>query len=220
MIHLANIVKKYKLGEIETTVLSNISLTIAQGEMIAIMGASGSGKSTLLNIIGLLDRPTQGNYYLFNNDVESLNDDELAMLRNHTFGFVFQQFFLLPRLTALDNVLLPLKYRGNKIENPLEKALNLLEKMKIKDRAHHKPNELSGGQQQRVAIARALINDPAVILADEPTGALDSHTGTDIMNIFGQLNREENRTIVIITHDQDIAKQCKRSVHISDGVIS
>ena len=218
MIDLIDITKSYTMGETISTVLRGITFSIKKGEMIAIIGASGSGKSTLMHILGLLDRPSTGNYFLFDENVELLDDDQQATLRNSTFGFVFQQFFLLPRLTALQNVILPLQYREEKVVDAENRALEMLDKVGIKQRAYHKPNQLSGGQQQRVAIARALINDPAVILADEPTGALDTHTGSEIMKLFLSLNKE-GRTVIIITHDPDIAQQCKRIIHIRDGLL-
>lgn len=199
--------------------LNGIDFTLAAGEMTAIVGVSGSGKSTLMNILGLLDRPTSGMYQLDGVDVSSLNDNALADIRNQKIGFVFQSFFLLPRLTALENVLLPLFYQGIKRSIAKECALAMLDKLNIKQLALHKPTQLSGGQQQRVAIARALVCNPSMILADEPTGALDSQTGIEVMQLLKSLNAEGS-TIVIITHDLGISSQCKRVVTIKDGQFS
>lgn len=199
--------------------LRSVNVELQQGEMTSIVGASGSGKSTLMNIIGFLDRPSSG-HYLFNGaDVSSLNEDELADIRNQQVGFVFQSFFLLPRLTALQNVVLPLFYRGIDREESEARAQTLLDKMGVGSLAKHRPNQLSGGQQQRVAIARALVGDPKIILADEPTGALDSDTGEEVMRILSDLHRNENRTIVIITHDKAISRRCSRVITIKDGAI-
>ncbi len=219
IIELQNITKSYSIGDQHLAVLKGVDFSINQGELVSIMGASGSGKSTLMNIIGLLDRHDGGHYLLKEKRVSQYNDDELATLRNQTIGFVFQQFFLLPRLIALHNVSLPLLYRGLGRKDREKKALDELEKVGVAEYAHHKPSELSGGQQQRVAIARALVGNPHVILADEPTGALDSKIGQEVMNLFINLNREHKTTIIIITHDANIAKQCHRSVHIHDGLI-
>lgn len=219
VIELKNIVKKYYTGTTEVTALNNVNLKIHEGELVAIVGASGSGKSTLLNILGLLDQPTEGEYFLSDKAVAHLVDDEQAAVRNLKIGFVFQSFFLLPRLNALQNVMLPLIYRDTPKEIAKEKALAVLEKLSIGHLHHHRPNQLSGGQQQRVALARALVGDPAVILADEPTGALDSHTSQEVMNLFMQLNEKEKKTIIIVTHDLDIAHQCPRIVKVQDGKI-
>lgn len=219
MIELRQITKKYTLGEQQQMVLRGIDLHIAKGESIAIMGPSGSGKSTLMNIIGLLDRPSSGQYILQNKEVSHLNDDELAVLRNQVMGFVFQSFFLLPRFNAIDNVGLPLSYRHWPENEIKEKALELLKRVGMENHALHKPNQLSGGQQQRVAIARALIGNPAIILADEPTGALDSQTGNEILDLFSELNQRDKVTIVIVTHDADVAARCSRVLHVKDGLL-
>lgn len=218
MIELKNVTKVYNEGkENEVLGLNDASLVIGKGEFVSIMGASGSGKSTMMNILGLLDRPTSGAYLLDGKPVNDLTIDELAEARNRKFGFVFQQFHLLDKTTAAENVELPLIY-SDKTEIR-KKALASLESVGLKDRANHYPNELSGGQQQRVAIARALVNDPEVIFADEPTGNLDSESTKDILNILKRLN-EQGRTIVIITHEKEIAEQTKRTIKITDGVIS
>ena len=220
LIELSHIKKIYRLGEHELIVLKGVELSIASGELVAIIGASGSGKSSLLNIIGLLDRPTSGSYHLQNQEVSTLPDKELARLRNQMIGFVFQSFFLLPRLTALQNVGLPLLYRGTKTAEIKQRSLTMLERVGMANWAQHKPSQLSGGQQQRVAIARALIGNPGVILADEPTGALDSKTSQDVMELFKTLNKDDGVTIIIVTHDAKIAAQCQRVIHIQDGLIS
>lgn len=219
VIRLEDIYKTYKMGKQHQTVLHGVSLEVAQGEMVALMGASGSGKSTIMNIIGLLDRPSKGNYFLNEKDVSTLSDNEMAVIRNQTIGFVFQQFLLLSKLTAEANVAMPLQYRGESKKIIKEKVMAMLEKVGMADRAHHKPTELSGGQQQRVAIARALIGDPSIVLADEPTGALDSKTTDDVMNLFTELNQQEGRTIFIITHNPEIGADCQRQINIRDGVI-
>lgn len=218
IIHLENIRKNYFLGRQVIEVLKGISLHISKNEYVALMGASGSGKSTLMNILGCLDTPTSGTYILNGQDVSRMPDNDLADVRNKEIGFVFQQFNLLPRLTALENVALPLVYAGIPKKIRTEKAMEVMEKVNLTDRSHHKPNELSGGQNQRVAIARALINDPAIILADEPTGNLDSKTSLEIMNVFEKIHDLGN-TIVLVTHEEDIAKFAKRMIHLKDGVI-
>ncbi|MDF2867584.1 MAG: yknY [Gammaproteobacteria bacterium] len=220
LIELNNIKKIYPLGEYELIVLKGIEANIESGELVAIIGASGSGKSSLLNIIGLLDRPTSGHYHLQGKEVSTLPDKELARLRNQMIGFVFQSFFLLPRLTALQNVGLPLLYRGTKSAESKQRSLAMLERVGMTNWAQHKPSQLSGGQQQRVAIARALIGNPKIILADEPTGALDSKTGQDVMELFKILNKDDGVTIIIVTHDPKIAAQCQRVIHIQDGLIN
>jgi putative ABC transport system ATP-binding protein len=217
MIELENITKVYRLGKVAVNALRGVSLTIGEGEMLAIIGASGSGKSTLLNIIGLLDRPTSGRYLFNGADTSQLNDNQLAELRNKKYGFVFQDFNLLPRTTALANVELPLIYRGG-VSRRRECAQEALAQVGLSGRANHKPNEMSGGEQQRVAIARALVNDPWLILADEPTGNLDTKSGADIMAIFHKLH-QSGKTIVLITHEADIAAQAQRTVRIQDGRI-
>jgi putative ABC transport system ATP-binding protein len=219
LIKLDNITKMYRLGEQEMSVLKGIHFQLARGEMTAIMGVSGSGKSTLMNIMGFLDHCTSGHYFFDGQDVSHLSEHELAAIRNTKMGFVFQSFFLLPRSNALQNVMLPLFYRGTPREEAKEHAMQMLEKVGVAHLALHKPNQLSGGQQQRVAIARALVGNPDVILADEPTGALDSQTGHEVMELLIRLNRNENRTIVIITHDKEVSRRCQRMVSIKDGLI-
>jgi putative ABC transport system ATP-binding protein len=218
LIALENIEKRYQIGQLESTVLKSVSLNVTAQEMLAIVGASGSGKSTLMNIIGLLDKPCRGDYWLHGQNVRGLNDDERANLRNQRIGFVFQQFNLLSRFTALQNVALPLTYRELSDSVIEKKALAALERVGMKTFAERRPTQLSGGQQQRVAIARALVGEPQVILADEPTGSLDSVTGQDIMNLFTELNRE-GCTLIIVTHDEHIAEQCSRRITIADGRI-
>src|SRR5512143_75771 len=218
MIELINITKSYHMGKVDITVLTGVSLTVAKGELIAIMGPSGSGKSTLMNIIGCLDRPTSGEYRFENREIGTMSDDELAQVRNVKIGFVFQTFNLLPRFSALKNVEVPLIYSGVPARERRGRAIPLLEKVGLGDRLHHKPTELSGGQQQRVAIARALINNPPLLLADEPTGNLDSHSGEEILNILTGLNKQ-GVTIVIVTHDPGVAARCKRIINLKDGGI-
>ena len=217
MIEIENITKVYQMGETEVRALNGISLKIEDGEWTAITGPSGSGKSTLMAILGCLDSPTSGSYKLDGLDVAKMRDDQLAEVRNKKIGFVFQQFNLLARTSALENVELPLLYsNGN---HRREKARAALEAVGLGDRVKHRPNELSGGQQQRVAIARALVNDPAIILADEPTGNLDSHSGAEIMAIFQRLNREQGMTVIFVTHDPQIARHTRRIIRIYDGLI-
>jgi putative ABC transport system ATP-binding protein len=219
MITVENLTKVYHLGDTEVRALDGVSLTINKGEMVAIMGPSGSGKSTLMAILGCLDVPTGGSYSLDGMDVGNLSDNQLADVRSHKIGFVFQQFNLLPRTSALDNVLLPLTYNGIHGRARRVKAEEALHKVGLGERMRHRPNELSGGQQQRVAIARALVNDPAIILADEPTGALDSKTGAEIIGLFQQLHRDLGQTVVYVTHDPFIARHTERVIRIADGKI-
>lgn len=219
LISLTDIVKTYSIGDVKNTILNHLSLTIEAGEMVAIVGASGSGKSTLMNIIGLLDTVNQGKYLLENRDIVSLGDEELARLRNQSIGFVFQQFNLLPRFDALQNVSLPLTYRKDlSPEEIRHKALHALKRTGMLAYAAHRPTQLSGGQQQRVAIARALVGDPQVILADEPTGALDSVTGNEIMNLFLTLH-QEGKTLILVTHEELVAAKCSRKITLADGQI-
>lgn len=219
LICLKDIYKTYQMGQQFHTVLHGISLVIESGEMVALMGASGSGKSTIMNMIGLLDRPSQGTYYLNKQDVSKLSDNQMATIRNQTIGFVFQQFFLLSKLTAFDNAAMPLQYRGVSKKEIKDKVMHILERVGMADYAHHRPNEMSGGQQQRVAIARALVGEPSIILADEPTGALDSSTTEEVMALFQELNEKEKRTLLIVTHDLNIGASCQRQIKIDDGLI-
>jgi len=217
VIEIKNVKKTYQMGDLEVNALNDVSLQVEQGEMVAITGPSGSGKSTLMNIIGCLDTPSSGEYILDNVDVSKMSDDEQAMIRNKKIGFVFQQFNLLSRTPAIDQVELPMVYAG--APDRRERARQALQAVGLGERVHHRPNELSGGQQQRVAIARALVNNPSIILADEPTGNLDSKSGTEIMNIFKSLNRDKGLTIVLVTHDPSIAAQAQRVIHVRDGQV-
>ncbi len=218
MIKMQNIIKTYHLGDVEVNALRGISFEVNQGEMVAIMGPSGSGKSTLMNIIGCLDQQSSGSYELDGVNVGGLNDNQLAEIRNKKIGFVFQTYNLLARTSALANVELPLIYNGT--NNRRKRALEVLERVGLGDRIKHKPNELSGGQQQRVSIARALINNPSIILADEPTGNLDTKTGEEIMGLFTELNRNDGITIVMVTHEHEIGKYAQRIINVRDGVVS
>jgi putative ABC transport system ATP-binding protein len=218
VIHLSDIRKSYFMGKQELQVLKGISIDILKNEYVALMGPSGSGKSTLMNILGCLDSPTSGTYILNGNDVSMMPDNDLAEIRNKEIGFVFQQFNLLPRLTALENVALPLVYAGISKKQRNDMAMEVLRKVDLMDRSHHKPNEMSGGQCQRVAIARALVNNPSMILADEPTGNLDTKTSYEIMEIFNKIHRDGN-TVVLVTHEEDISKYAHRIIRLRDGVL-
>jgi putative ABC transport system ATP-binding protein len=217
LIELRNVCKVYQMGEVQVRALNDVTFGIEEGELTAIMGPSGSGKSTLMNIIGCLDQATSGQYLLDGIDVSTLDDNELARIRNRRVGFVFQMYNLLPRTTALDNVEVPLMYAG--VRNRRERAMQVLAEVGLADRARHRPNELSGGEQQRVAIARALVNDPDIILADEPTGNLDSKTGLEIIELFQRLNLERGITVIYVTHDREIAQFTRRIIHLRDGAL-
>ncbi len=218
VIEARDLKKTYKMGEFDVEALGGVSFEIKRGEVVSIMGPSGSGKSTLMNLLGCLDRPTSGEYILDSEAVAGLNDDQLASIRNRKVGFVFQSFNLLSRLTAIGNVELPLRYAGL-IDGRRERAIASLEAVGLKDRMKHRPFELSGGQQQRVAVARALVNDPAIIMADEPTGNLDSKVGKEIMNLLLNLNKERGTTLIIVTHDPLIAEQTQRVIRLQDGLL-
>ena len=218
IIKTENLVRHFTVGTQTVEALRGVSLDINKGDFVAIMGPSGSGKSTLMNIIGCLDSPTSGTYFLNNKNVSSLDDDALASIRNHEIGFVFQNFHLLARNTALDNVMLPLKYAGIDKSEQEEIAMGVIKSVDLESRAHHQPSELSGGQQQRVAIARALVNRPSILFADEPTGNLDSKTGDDVMNLFTNLHKQ-GQTIIVITHEIEVANQAERIISIKDGKI-
>jgi putative ABC transport system ATP-binding protein len=219
LVNITNITKIYKTTAGEFQALKGIDFKLDRGEMVAVVGSSGSGKSTLMNIVGFLDHCTTGKYLFTDEDVSHLPEDRLAEIRNQKIGFVFQSFFLLPRLSALQNVMLPLFYRGEETEVAQAKSLAMLAKVGMERFAKHKPNQMSGGQQQRVAIARALVGDPEVILADEPTGSLDSKTGQEVMDLFHHLNQKEKRTIVMVTHDEGVSRQCQRIVALKDGSV-
>jgi putative ABC transport system ATP-binding protein len=220
MIEVKDVTKIYRLGSVEVPALQGVSFHLGRGEVVAIMGQSGSGKSTLMNILGCLDLPTSGEYLLDGRSIAGMDDDELATIRNQKIGFVFQQFNLLPRITVRRNAELPLMYNGGKPARDIrQRAETILEAVGLSDRMEHRPTELSGGQQQRVAIARALINEPALILADEPTGNLDSHTGEEIMNLLLGLNQDRGLTLIIVTHDPTIASRTQRIIRLRDGMI-
>jgi ABC-type lipoprotein export system ATPase subunit len=221
LIRLENVFKTYHLGEMDVPVLKGVSLTIARGEMVALMGASGSGKSTLMNILGCLDRPSSGSYWLDGQEISRLSADQRALIRNKKIGFVFQSFNLLARTSALENVMMPLTYAAEQLSERewRKRAKALLERVGLGDRLDHEPSQLSGGQQQRVAIARSLVNNPPVLLADEPTGALDSRTTEEILRLFQQLNAEEGISIILVTHDANVAAHAKRTIRIKDGLI-
>ena len=218
IIKTTNLKRSFQVGSEKVEALKGINLSVEEGEFLSIMGPSGSGKTTLMNIIGCLDTPSSGTYFLNDKLVNELSDDELANIRNKEIGFVFQSFHLLGKNSALNNVLLPMKYAGIKEDEAIFRAKDVLEKVGLTDRINHSPSELSGGQQQRVAIARALVNKPSIIFADEPTGNLDSQTGTDVMNLFKELN-DQGQTIILITHEEDIAMQSNRIINIRDGLI-
>ena len=219
IIELRNLVKVYCIGETQVNALQGVSYAIEQGDFLAVMGPSGSGKSTLMNILGCLDKPTSGEYILAGEDVSKFDKNKLARIRNQKIGFVFQSFNLLARTTALENTELPLLYSTTNGKDMTERAMAALAAVGLKDRAHHKTNQLSGGEQQRVAIARALLNNPTLILADEPTGNLDSKTSSDIMNIFKTLNEEKGMTMIMVTHEPDIAAWARKRIHLKDGLI-
>jgi putative ABC transport system ATP-binding protein len=219
LIEVRDIHKDYQTGAGIFPALRGVSLSVAAGEFAAIMGASGSGKSTFMNVLGCLDRPTRGDYQLDGKPVSRMGSDELAAVRNQLIGFVFQGFNLLPKLSALDNVALPMIYGGVGRDERKRRAQSLLEKVGLADKWHHRPNQLSGGQQQRVAIARALVNKPRLILADEPTGNLDTQTSTEVMNLFTELNRDAGITVVLVTHEHDIAAYARRHIHFRDGLV-
>ncbi|MGF1513867.1 MAG: ABC transporter ATP-binding protein [Elainellaceae cyanobacterium] len=218
LIELQHVIKTYGVGDLAVQALQDVSLTIGSGEYCAIMGPSGSGKSTAMNIIGCLDRPSQGTYWLDGHPVESLDADALAEIRNRKLGFVFQQFYLLPQLTAVENVMLPMVYAGVAKSERSDRAIEALKKVGLGNRLENRPNQLSGGQQQRVAIARAIVNGPKLLLADEPTGALDSHTSQSIMDIFAELNNG-GMALVMVTHDAEVAQQCNRVIWFRDGEV-
>jgi ABC-type lipoprotein export system ATPase subunit len=221
LIELRDVYKTYHIGEIAVPVLKGVSLSVGRGELVALMGVSGSGKSTLMNILGCLDRPTSGEYWLDGKEVSGLSPDQRALVRNHKLGFVFQNFNLLPRTNALENVAMPLSYTADHLSDreARRRAEEILRRVGLADRLDHEPSQLSGGQQQRVAIARALVNRPSLVFADEPTGNLDSRTSEEVLRMFEQLNREDGITIVLVTHDANVAQHARRVIRIHDGVI-
>jgi len=219
IIKLDNVWKTYKMGEVNVNALRGLNLSIKEGEFVAIMGPSGSGKSTAVNMVGALDIPTKGKIYLEDHDISKLSESDLAQIRGKKIGFIFQQFNLINTLSALENVALPMVFQGVSKEERIERARNILEMVDLGDRINHKPTELSGGQQQRVAIARALANNPEVVLADEPTGNLDSKTGETVMDFLGNLNKKEGKTIIMVTHDMNVAKHAHRIEFLKDGII-
>lgn len=219
VVKLENVVRTYVMGDNEVQALKGVSFEIQQGEFISIMGPSGSGKSTCMNMIGCLDRPTSGDVQINGRYTKLMNEKELAVLRNQTIGFVFQQYHLIPAMNVLENVMLPLKYQKVPKQERVEKAKKALESVGLIDRIHHRPHELSGGQKQRVAIARAMVTEPKILLADEPTGALDSATGKQVMELFRQINKEKNTTVIIVTHDPGIGASTERCIRILDGLI-
>ena len=221
LIELRDIYKTYQLGDLDVPVLKGVSMTVEQGELVALMGVSGSGKSTLMNILGCLDHPTSGQYWLDGQEISHLSADQRALLRNHKLGFVFQNFNLLPRTSAMENVVMPLSYSTEHLSDrqARHRSQEFLDRVGLSDRMHHEPSQLSGGQQQRVAIARALVNRPSVLFADEPTGNLDSQTSEEMLRMFQQLNKEDGITIILVTHDPGVAKHAQRIIRIHDGVI-
>tara|TARA_B100000686_G_C16746667_1_gene949847 strand:+ start:871 stop:1539 length:669 start_codon:yes stop_codon:yes gene_type:complete len=219
MLKLNDIKKSYPLGPVEVDVLKGVNLEVDKGDLLAIMGQSGCGKSTLMNIIGLLDQPSSGSLFIDGEEITYKDDNLLSDLRNRSIGFIFQQYHLLPKLTALENVGVPLVYRGERESTIRDKSIEFLEKVGMGERMNHRPNELSGGQQQRIAIARALVGQPSFILADEPTGALDTRVGGEILNLFKEVNEEDGITMIIITHDPNLAEKCKKYVNMKDGLI-
>ena len=221
LIEIQDVYKTYDLGDVKVPVLKGVSLSIARGEMVALMGVSGSGKSTLMNILGCLDRPTSGSHWLDGREVSRISVDQRALVRNSKIGFVFQNFNLLPRTSALGQVMMPLNYTAAELSEQecRQRAVKLLERVGLGDRLEHEPSQLSGGQQQRVAIARALVNNPPLMLADEPTGNLDSHTSQEVLTMFQKLNTEQGITVILVTHDADVARHARRVIHIRDGVI-
>lgn len=221
LIEIKDLYKTYHMGDISVPVLKGVSLSVSKGEFIALMGSSGSGKSTLMNILGCLDRPSAGDYHLDGEEISLISNDNRARIRNSKIGFVFQSFNLLPRVSALENVIMPLAYAPEHISSKeaRDKGMKLLEQFGISDRSYHEPSRLSGGQQQRVAIARSLVCDPPILLADEPTGNLDSRTGEEVLELFKSLNKEKNLTIIMVTHDKEVAMHAQRVIHIKDGII-